>query len=129
MEPDSAKLLQICTGMVTCALEFHALRDARVMSRVTDRKYESFFEIHQGAFCVKYTPKICDCTPTFIINYIMIFETPRLRYPNFCAWNAPWEIQRIFSIKRLMPSEDEQFMISENILNDTCTSTTNSDVV
>ena len=33
--------------------------------------------ISQGAFCVKFTPKIHDCTPTFIINYIMIFETPR----------------------------------------------------
>ena len=39
---------------------------------------------------VKFTPKIRDCTPTFIINYIMIFETPRRRYPNFCVWNAPW---------------------------------------
>ena len=38
---------------------------------------------NQGAFCVKFTPKIRDCTPTFIIIYIMIFETPRRRYPNF----------------------------------------------
>ena len=44
----------------------------------------------QGAFCVKLTPKIRDCTPTFIINFIMIFETPSRRYPNFCARNAPW---------------------------------------
>ena len=44
----------------------------------------------QGAFCVKFMRKICDCTPTFIINYIMIFETLRRRYPNFCAWNAQW---------------------------------------
>ena len=21
----------------------------------------------------------------------MIFGTPRRRYPNFCAWNAPWQ--------------------------------------
>ena len=42
----------------------------------------------QGAFGVKFMPKIRDCTPTFIKNYIMIFETPRRRYPNFCAWNA-----------------------------------------
>ena len=44
----------------------------------------------QSAFCVKFTPKIRDCTPTFIINYIIIFETPRRRYPNFFSWNAPW---------------------------------------
>ena len=24
----------------------------------------------------------------------MIFETPRRRYPNFCAWNAPWKVGR-----------------------------------
>ena len=77
MEPDAAKLLQNCTGIVTCALEFHALRDARTISRVTE-SMKVFFEILQ--------------------------------------------IQLIFSIKRLMPSEDKQFMISENILIDTCTS-------
>ena len=49
----------------------------------------------QGAFCVKFTPKIRDCTPTFIINYIMIFETPRRRYPNFCALNAPWKYTHV----------------------------------
>ena len=49
----------------------------------------------QGAFCVIFTPKIRDCTLTFIINYIMIFETPRQRYPNLCAWNAPWIDWRI----------------------------------
>ena len=37
----------------------------------------------QSAFCANFTPKIRDCTPTFIINYIMIFETPHRRYPNF----------------------------------------------
>ena len=51
------------------------------------------YKTDQGAFCVKFTPKIRDCTPTFIINYIMIFETPRRRYANFCAWNAPWKTE------------------------------------
>ena len=44
----------------------------------------------QGAFCVQFMPKIANPTPTFIINYIVIFETPRQRSQNFCARNAPW---------------------------------------
>ena len=43
----------------------------------------------------KFTRKIRDCMPTFIINYIMIFETPRRKYPKFCAWNAPWHEAKI----------------------------------
>ena len=48
--------------------------------------------VSQGAFCVKLTPKIRDCMPTFIINYIMIFETPRRRSTNFCAGSALWRV-------------------------------------
>ena len=44
----------------------------------------------QGAFCVKFTPKIHDCTPTFIINYIMIFETPHRKSSAYGTSNAPW---------------------------------------
>ena len=70
--------------MCICSIQSRLLIDFELTT------FTNFVDSHQGAFCVKFTPKIHDCTPTFIINYIMIFETPRRRSSAYGTSNAPW---------------------------------------